>query len=99
MEERKFGMAPRVSAALCLEEFGRGEEEGETRESARTIEPYPYFGKVINGFDVADKIAKAMTRAWLPKRDEGGRRGTMIHQPQGWLLCLTIPIPVGLHLQ
>ena len=40
-------------------------------------EPDPCFGKVVEGFDVVDKIAERMTRAALPKPDEDPRNDAL----------------------
>mmetsp|Transcript_25920 Transcript_25920/g.62242 ORF Transcript_25920/g.62242 Transcript_25920/m.62242 type:complete len:559 (+) Transcript_25920:104-1780(+) len=66
LEERKFKMGPTRYKAWAEEVFGGSEEVEE-----KSIEPYPCFGKVIRGFDVVDEIAKGMTRASLPREEEG----------------------------
>jgi len=63
--ERKAKMGPDLYAAWAMAAFGSTEEADEM-----TIEPYPCFGKVIHGFDVIDEIAKGLTRASLPDKEE-----------------------------
>lgn len=66
LEGRKKKMNPEVYKAWADEVFGEGVEEVDMTG----MEPYPCFGKVIKGFDVVDEIAKGLTRASLPKKEE-----------------------------
>jgi cyclophilin family peptidyl-prolyl cis-trans isomerase len=82
LEERKYHMGPTKYAAWTKEVLGSNGVlmdvgEGEMLvdvDAMVAIEPYPCFGKVIDGFDVVDEIARGMTRASLPKSEveEGG---------------------------
>lgn len=77
LEERKYYMGPTKYAAWTKEVLGRNGVildvgEGEMLvdvDAMVAIEPYPCFGKVIDGFEVVDEIARGMTRATIPKRE------------------------------
>ena len=82
LEERKYHMGPTKYAAWTKEVLGSNGVlmdvgEGEMLvdvDAMVAIEPYPCFGKVIDGFEVVDEIARGMTRDALPKSEveEGG---------------------------
>ncbi len=83
LEERKYHMGPTKYAAWAKEvllgsngvlvDVGEGEMLVDV-DAMVAIEPYPCFGKVVDGFEVVDEIARGMTRAALPKgeAEEGG---------------------------
>eukprot|EP00584_Thalassiosira_punctigera_P008648 CAMPEP_0172539242 /NCGR_PEP_ID=MMETSP1067-20121228/10481_1 /TAXON_ID=265564 ORGANISM="Thalassiosira punctigera, Strain Tpunct2005C2" /NCGR_SAMPLE_ID=MMETSP1067 /ASSEMBLY_ACC=CAM_ASM_000444 /LENGTH=258 /DNA_ID=CAMNT_0013324889 /DNA_START=68 /DNA_END=844 /DNA_ORIENTATION=- len=62
-EERRRSMGPKEYEAWAGEAFDGGAEEAGT-----TTEPYPCFGRLVEGRDVADEIARGMTRASLRRR-------------------------------
>lgn len=78
LEERKYHMGPTKYAAWAKEVLGRNGVmldvgDGEMLvdvDAMVAIEPYPCFGKVIEGFEVVDEIARGVTRAALPKGEE-----------------------------
>ncbi|KAL7550744.1 hypothetical protein ACHAWF_013967 [Thalassiosira exigua] len=63
--ERKRKMDPDVYKVWAKEVLGGTDEADE-----KAIEPYPCFGKVIDGFDVVDKIAEGLTRTSLLQEGE-----------------------------
>jgi len=67
LEERKRRMGQAEYGAWAEEAFG-GVEEVDVGEKDM-MEPYPCFGKLVEGFDVVDEIARSLTRASLPKDD------------------------------
>mmetsp|Transcript_415 Transcript_415/g.673 ORF Transcript_415/g.673 Transcript_415/m.673 type:complete len:589 (-) Transcript_415:163-1929(-) len=69
LEERKRRMGQAEYDAWAKEAFG-GVEEVDVGEKDM-MEPYPCFGKLVEGFDVVDEIAQGLTRASLPKDDSG----------------------------
>lgn len=73
-EERRARMGPAEYAAWAEEEFG-GPEEAALHESA--MEPYPCFGKLVEGFDAVDEMAKGMTRASLPREENSEEEDTV----------------------
>jgi len=74
LEERKFHLGPTKYAAWAKEVLGRNGVmldvgDGEMLvdvDAMVAIEPYPCFGKVIEGFEVVDEIARGVTMATLP---------------------------------
>lgn len=72
--ERRMMMDPDVYEAWAEEAFGFG---GPDEADERAMEPYPCFGKVIEGFEVVDEIAMGTTRALLPRR-EGEEEGAVV---------------------
>ena len=83
LEERKNHMGPTNYAAWAKEVLGMNGVvldvgEGEMLvdvDAMVAIEPYPCFGKVIDGFEVVDEISRGMTRASLPKGQKEGEEG------------------------
>lgn len=83
LDERKNHMGPTKYAAWAKEVLGMNGVvldvgEGEMLvdvDAMVAIEPYPCFGKVIDGFEVVDEISRGMTRASLPKGQKEGEEG------------------------